>query len=368
MRTIGSYVVLCAATLLACGGETPEVKPPQPPPPPTVASAAPPPPTETAKPEPPPPPKPSMAELQKQMLTGYADAVTARDAKKVAGLYAEDGVLVVAGMPEVKGRDALAKMSQEWFDGMSGTKLGYTRAWQKGDVLVVEWVVTGKHTGDFMGVKASNKDTGVQGISVVWFNADGTIKVDHRYFDMGTTMTQIGASKEKARPVAALPTKTEWIGSKDGEDKNLDVVKQYYGFFDKGDDKGAFALFADDAVMDDYSTPAAMKKADAQKYWQTIIKAFPGFKQSFTNTWTVGDYVIIEGTFTGNHKAAFQGIAPTKKDVNLHFVDVNQVKDGKVKTVTTYLNNVEFMTQLGQMKPPAAAAPKKDEKPAAPKK
>jgi steroid delta-isomerase-like uncharacterized protein len=377
MRTTLSTALL-ALVLASCGGGAEEVKPIQPPPAPTVASAdTAPPATATAKPETLPPAKPTMAEMQKQALQAYADAIGARDAKKVASLYAEDAVLMIPGVPEMKGREAIQKFTQDWFDGFSSTKLGFSRVWTKGDVMAAEWVATGKHTGDFMGVKASNKDTGVQGLSIVWLNQDGAIKADHRYMDMGTTMAQIGASKEKARPVATLPANTEWITStgKPEEDKNVEVAKQMYALIDKGDDKGLFSFATDDFVMDDFSVPAAMKKAEAQKFMQGIFKAFPDLKQSIANTWAIGDYVIVEGVMHGTHKGPLMNIPPTKKTVDLHFVDVIAYKDGKAKSVSSYSDTVEMMTQLGRMKPPApkkegpAATPaKKDEKPAAPAK
>jgi steroid delta-isomerase-like uncharacterized protein len=310
-----------------------------------------------------------MLELQKKALAAYADAVSARDAKAVGNLYAEDGVLMSAGLPEMKGREAIAKFTQQWFDGFSATKLGFSRVWTKGDVMAVEWTVTSKHTGEFMGIKASNKDTGLQGMSVLWLNADGTIKADHRYSDMATNMAQIGASKEKARPVATMPANTEWIAAKDGDDKNLDVVKKMYTLIDGGADKEkeVWALATDDFSADDYTMPATMKRPDAQKFFQMIFKAFPDLKQSISNTWAIGDYVIVEGVMNGTHKGPLMGIPATKKTIAAHFVDVSQVKDGKIAKVWSYSNSVEMMTQLGLVKPPpAAAAPKKDEKPAAP--
>src|SRR5215470_263476 len=103
-KTYGALILGFLA--MACGGGAEEQPPAQAPAPPTTA--APPAPVETAAaPAPAPaPPKPSMAEMQAAAMKAYAD--TFADAKKNAALYADDASLMIAGMPEVKGRDAIA--------------------------------------------------------------------------------------------------------------------------------------------------------------------------------------------------------------------------------------------------------------------
>src|SRR5262249_35220195 len=147
------------------------------------------------------------------------------DVKKFVSYFADDALVQTAGLPDAKGKDAISKLYQGYLDGFPDLKAAPWRVWQKDKVARVEWVTEGTHTKDWMGVKASNKPAGVNGLTVGWFNDDGTIKEAHVYFDMGTVMSQIGAPKAppKARPVPAMPTSAEWHVAKGtaDEDKNV---------------------------------------------------------------------------------------------------------------------------------------------------
>ena len=67
-----------------------------------------------------------------------------------------------------------------------------------------------------------------------------------------------------------------------------------------------------------------------------MTKAFPDLKATTPNTWGVGDFVIAEGSASrAPTRAAFIGIQPTKKSINLHGLDIIQFKDGKVVKGTT---------------------------------
>jgi predicted ester cyclase len=105
--------------------------------------------------------------------------------------------------------------------------------------------------------------------------------------------------------------------------------------------------------------PETMKgKAAGKKFFGEMVKAFPDLKATNTNVWGVGDFVIAEGAMTGTHKGVLMGIQPTKKQVNLHGLDVIQFnKEGKIVKGTSYGNGAEMMMQLGLMPQPGAAKP-----------
>jgi steroid delta-isomerase-like uncharacterized protein len=220
----------------------------------------------------------------------------------------------------------------------------------------------------------------MQGVDVMWFTPDGLIKEQHTYADMGTIMSQIGASKQKARAVptlASAPTVVTSTNSAD-ETKNVETAKKMFGAFEKKNDADFLGNTSDDIAWDDLSTPEMMKgKAAGKKFFADMTKAFPDVKLDGTNVWGIGDFVIAENTMTGTHKGAFMGIQPTKKSVNLHSIDIIQMKDGKAIKGWTYANGAEMMMQLGLMPTPGAkpdakaadpkAAPAKtDAKPATP--
>jgi steroid delta-isomerase-like uncharacterized protein len=375
MRSI-SFGLAVGFLLMACGGE--EAKP-QPEVPATPAMTPPAPATtaEAPKEE----PKLSLAELQKKTLTGYGEAMNAHDAKKVAALYTETAVVNVAGTPgEAKGRDAIAAQYQHLFDAFATFKSAPSRIWMKGDAVIVEWGFTGTHSGDLHGIKATEKPVGTMGVDVIWFSPEGQIKEQHTYYDMGTMMSQIGLSKQKARGVptlAATPVVAVSNGTAD-ETKNVEAATKMWAAFDTKSEADFLGGTADDVTWDDMTQPEASKgKAAGKKFFNAMTKAFPDAKSTSTHAWGVADFVISEGTFSGTHKGALFGIQPTKKSVNMHGVDIMQFKDGKVIKGWSYGNSAEMMSQLGLMpqpgaakgdKPAAKAAPagKSDAKPAAP--
>jgi steroid delta-isomerase-like uncharacterized protein len=383
MRSSSCTLILALTVMgIGCGGETP---PPQPPPQPTAEATPPPapPPTMTAAPTP--PPKPTTAEASKQVVPAIADALSSHDAKKLASFYAEDAVISQAGMEPAKGRDAIAANAQKFFDAFSNVKVGFSRVFVKGDTVISEWTMTGTHAGEFHGVKASEKPIGVQGVTISFVDPSaGLIKEEHRYVDGATIMSQIGASKQKARPMATLPSSIEWHISKGtpDEDKNLEIAKSMSAAINGKKEADFLALHSDDAVFDDMTQPTQMKgKDEAKKWFKMFLTAFPDANFANSNQWAVDDFVINESTMTGTQKGPLPGIPATKKTVTIHGVDIGQLKDGKFVHGWFYGDGMEMAMQLGLVKAPKAPAaggaaapttpketPKKDATPAAPKK
>ena len=89
------------------------------------------------------PGKPTLLALEKEALRTVLDAIQSADAKRIAGAYAEDAQVVVAGAPDRAGRQAIARGYQEWFDGFPAMKFGFSRMFAKGDVVVAEWAWSG---------------------------------------------------------------------------------------------------------------------------------------------------------------------------------------------------------------------------------
>ena len=70
-----------------------------------------------------------------------------------------------------------------------------------------------------------------------------------------------------------------------------------------------------------------------------------------------GRYVAVEGTMTGTMKGKLRGLEPSNQSGTLHFLDVFELRDGKIARHTSYMNSQEF---FGAFVP----APKQKPKPA----
>ena len=300
-----------------------------------------------------------MAELIQKNAQSYGEAMMAHDAKKAASTYAENAVIHRYGWPDITGRDAIAADTEHMFANMSDTQGGASRIWVKNDMVVVEWSMKGKLTGDFLGFKGNGKDVGVTGVTVTWFNDDGLRKEEHEYWDVNTLLTQTGAVKGKARPVPTITQTKEAFESKGGdvEGKNVAAVQTMFGSIEKPKGDADFvAAMADDVTYDEMTMPQTSKgKADAKKWYGYMKSTYVEPKVQIANAWGFGDYVVAESVMTGTHKA-------TKKPINTHGLDIFLFKDGKLVKGWGYMNSFEEQTQIGKApvppKAPAAAAAK----------
>jgi len=275
-------LVLCALSLFtlpmigACGGEEPKPVMPAPP-----VEPPPPPPVVVAPPEPPPAPKPSLAEMQKAALGTALQGLNGHDPKMFASVYADDAIIEVAGLNEIKGRDAIAQNMAEWFEVFSQAKLGFSRVWVKGHAMVLEWVINGTHHGELFGVKGTEQPIGHYGLSIVHFNDEGKVEREDRYGELGAVMTQVGAAgaKAKPRPIPAIPAAPETIVATGNEEKNLDVAKTVLTALENKKEADFTGALTDDIEQDGvFHLETSKGKDGAKKFFKSFTTAFPDAK------------------------------------------------------------------------------------------
>jgi ketosteroid isomerase-like protein len=186
-------------------------------------------------------------------------------------------------------------------------------------------------------------------------------------YDMGTVLSQVGKSPRKGRSLPTLASSWPATSSSKGgvdEAKNAEVVSQMYAAYGKKSEADFLRAIADDLEWDEMAMPETSKGKEAAKKWFAMsTAAWADPKRTTANAWTMGDVVITEGVFTGKHVGRLGDIAPTKKDVTLHSVDIVQVKDGKVVKGWSYGNSAELMAQLGLMPMPGKTGGEKTGKP-----
>jgi steroid delta-isomerase-like uncharacterized protein len=374
MRTVSSFSLVALAgitAVVACGGSNEPAKAPE-----STSAKVEQPVTEpagaTAPDMPAAPPaakQATMAELQAKGLAGSFEAMNAHDAKKIAAMYAEGAVMKSPGSPDVTGRAAIEKDMSGLFLAFPDMKIAPNFVFTKGDVSIVQYAMTGTHKGDFGPIKATNKPTGWQGVTVMWWNADGQVKEEHMYWDMGTMLSQVGVSKQKAPGIPTLATKAETFMSNGSEveNKNPMALKAFYGAFEAKKGADFTGLMTDNTEWQDntMATPSKGSK-DAKKVFDSMMAGYPDAKMAVNNQWGIGDFVITEETFSGTNKGSFMGMKPTKKVVALQSLDIIMMKDGKVAKGWSFGNSMQAAEQLGMLPKPAAPAAAPATKPATP--
>ncbi len=349
-------VWLSLVAVVACGGGDAEKQATNTPTTTTSASAAPtasgaPTTTTTAQ-----TPKPPLADLIKKTLADFDAAYAAHDATKCAAAYAADAVFTQPshlGFVDHK-KDDIQKNLEALFKGFPDVKLTPTRTYIKGNTVVLEGVMTGTHSGEFMGQAPTNKKIGHRYIALLWFNDEGLIAKEHLYHDHAAMLGHIGHGdpKLKHRNVEAIPTMTlEQVAGGDNtvEAKNTETVKAFFASFEKKDDKAYTAALADDITRADYTQPEDTKGKDAaKKAFGELLKTFPDLKMTPTNIMAIGEHVIAEVEMTGTMKGDLGSVKSSGKSGTAHVVDVFKFnKDGKITWAGRWGSRLEFASAFG---------------------
>ena len=313
-----------------------------------------------------PPPKPPTSDIISKTLAAAVVAWNAHDPAKVAANYEPTGRLVIPGVPDTTGRDAIATATKASFDSYPDFKVAVTRVFIHDHTAAFDWVFTGKNDGPRMGQKPTGRQVGVAGASVVTFDDDGLMKEEHRYFDLPTEQSQLDP-KAKAgtfRAPLALPTaaiETHISKGTPDEAKTLEQGNAILKADASKDDKALMATVTDDYAWEDYSVPATIKTADLKGVIATYSKAFPDFTLPTTLTFAVDGFFVAEASFVGTQKGPMGTIKASNKSVNSRMLDIQLLKDGKATKEWSYSNSADMLIQIGAMPPiaapPAAAAP-----------
>lgn len=135
--------------------------------------------------------------------------------------------------------------------------------------------------------------------------------------------------------------------------ENVELVRAGMEAFNAQDWDRFFGVNAESIVNYGPDLEEPLKGLEAYKErFDTNAEAFPDQHIEITQVFGGGDWVVLEGIFTGTHKGAFPGpggqeIAPTNKSVELPVALVFKVEGGKVTEQHDYYDNLTFLSQLG---------------------
>jgi steroid delta-isomerase-like uncharacterized protein len=142
------------------------------------------------------------------------------------------------------------------------------------------------------------------------------------------------------------------------EEQNKDLVKRYIEESNKTDIeifKGLLKEFYSPnraAYSPSNKLRPAMSEEERIEYHKTVLRAFPDFNLRIEEIFADGDRVIIRGLLTGTHEEEFQGLPATGNKIKVSFINILQIKDGKIIEDRTDMDTLGFMMQLGlELKP-----------------
>ena len=137
------------------------------------------------------------------------------------------------------------------------------------------------------------------------------------------------------------------------------MIRTHYDGNESGDLDLALSVY--DADVEVVTPSGPMRGVAALRaFGEAFQTAVPNSRHEILHSYETGDTIIIEGIYSGTQTGALVGpdgtLPPTGRDFALPYVDVLTARDGKFVTHHIYWDNVTFMTQLGLMPTPQAAA------------
>ena len=85
----------------------------------------------------------------------------------------------------------------------------------------------------------------------------------------------------------------------------------------------------------------------AKRYVAALRAGFPDIRFTIEDQIAEGDMVVTRWTARGTHTGAFQGIAPTGREIRIAGADIDRIVGGKTVECWAHVDELGLMQQLG---------------------
>lgn len=136
------------------------------------------------------------------------------------------------------------------------------------------------------------------------------------------------------------------------EEQNKEVVRNFFAAIDKNDFGKLKELSSDDFSLMAPGLPEPWHLDGIFQAIKTHYASFPDWKHTIEEIIAESSRVAVKLVQNGTHKAAYEGILPTEKNVIVPAQCLLVVVNGKVKEFWVVENYLDFYQQLGmELKP-----------------
>ena len=152
----------------------------------------------------------------------------------------------------------------------------------------------------------------------------------------------------------AMAELEEFKAQAEVEEQNKDLVKRFHEEVNKGNFEILKEVSAPDIVSYFPSNKLETTKSEEERIeeMKMLIGAFPDLNQSIEELFAVGDRVIVRTIFTGTHEGEIMGIPATGNKIEISFITIYHIKNGKIIEDKTDADMLGLMQQLGmELKP-----------------
>jgi steroid delta-isomerase-like uncharacterized protein len=131
-------------------------------------------------------------------------------------------------------------------------------------------------------------------------------------------------------------------------DRDVELVRRFWGAFNDRDLTGLEDLFSDDYV-NHAALPGTPSGPEGQaQLMERLWQAFPDGRFHIDHVARDGDTLICVGTMEGTHEGELMGLAPTHRKVQwrqCHLIEIDG--DGKAKEHRAIRDDAGLMRQMG---------------------
>ena len=132
-----------------------------------------------------------------------------------------------------------------------------------------------------------------------------------------------------------------------GEAENKALVRRIFEQgMNGGDDRVLDECMTADFVNHDMPAPVPGPEGFRQVLGM-FRSAFPDMNVNLEEVLAADDKVVTRGVFTGTHKGEFMGVPASGAPIEVKFIDVWRVRDGRVAENWVRLDQLGLMQQIG---------------------
>lgn len=127
------------------------------------------------------------------------------------------------------------------------------------------------------------------------------------------------------------------------------VVQEYLAAWNAHDSEALLALFADDCVYEDVALGRLEHgKERVGSLIKSVFADLADFRMDVTSAFGAGDWGATEWTMTGTFvHSTVPGLAATGRSFSVRGATILQLRDGKIRRNSDYLDVPSFLRQTG---------------------
>ncbi|MGD8375192.1 MAG: ester cyclase [Acidobacteriota bacterium] len=143
-------------------------------------------------------------------------------------------------------------------------------------------------------------------------------------------------------------------GAVAGEAENLQLVRQMAAAINERDFDALDDLVALDVVRHSAATPdvRVTNLAEFKEFLQADLKTCPDAMQEIEMIFGSGDLVALRARYAGTQTGPLGPFPPSGKRMDIPFIGILRIRDGKIAEIWVEWDNLNALTQLGHFTPP----------------